>query len=347
MSQLTITGAEPPLAVNVTSTLNDLLDKVINFGARAAVFLLVLGVGWLVARVLRSVTTRLLRRTRLDRTAEGAGVSRWTGRRGPSGLAGQVVYYGLALVTLQLAFGVFGPNPVSDLLDSVLRWLPRALVAAVILAVAVAGGRLAFHRVDGAVDHKYHGRALARTAQGLVIAVGAIAALAQVGVGLAVTVPLLVALLATMAGVIIVGVGGGLIRPMRERWDRALTWIDIERGRWEFERTRSADTHHADRETDADQDRDDAAADRDAYRDRDSHLGEGAVAPGWGAGPTWTPELATSPVDGAPAPAPAPAPEDAFGTPADPFGQPGFADRSDAAERDRTPAPAETETDRP
>jgi hypothetical protein len=38
-----------------------------------------------------------------------------------------------------------------------------------------------------------------------------------------VTTPVLIAVLATVAGILIVGVGGGLVRPMQARWE---TWLD-------------------------------------------------------------------------------------------------------------------------
>ena len=49
------------------------------------------------------------------------------------------------------------------------------------------------------------------------------AALDEVGVATNVTGPLLIAILATVAGILIVGVGGGLIKPMQERLELALT----------------------------------------------------------------------------------------------------------------------------
>jgi hypothetical protein len=51
---------------------------------------------------------------------------------------------------------------------------------------------------------------------------GIIAALNQIGVATAVTTPVLITVLATLGGVIVVGMGGGLIRPMQQRWE---TWI--------------------------------------------------------------------------------------------------------------------------
>ena len=45
------------------------------------------------------------------------------------------------------------------------------------------------------------------------------------------TTPVLIAVLATIAGILIVGVGGGLVRPMQQRWERALTRYDEEKPR--------------------------------------------------------------------------------------------------------------------
>jgi len=55
-----------------------------------------------------------------------------------------------------------------------------------------------------------------------------IAALNQIGVATTVTTPVLIAILASVAGVIIVGVGGGLIKPMQARWEGYLTKAEEE-----------------------------------------------------------------------------------------------------------------------
>jgi hypothetical protein len=64
---------------------------------------------------------------------------------------------------------------------------------------------------------------LANIASVFIIALGVIAALSQIGVAVAVTMPVLIAVLATVGGILVVGVGGGLVRPMQQRWDR---WLD-------------------------------------------------------------------------------------------------------------------------
>ena len=48
-----------------------------------------------------------------------------------------VTFWAVFLIALQLALGFFGPNPISDLLEGLIAYLPKVLVAAMIL-VALA-----------------------------------------------------------------------------------------------------------------------------------------------------------------------------------------------------------------
>lgn len=60
---------------------------------------------------------------------------------------------------------------------------------------------------------------LANLAAVFILALGIIAALNQVGIATTVTTPVLIAFLATVAGILIIGVGGGLVKPMQSRWE--------------------------------------------------------------------------------------------------------------------------------
>ena len=74
-----------------------------------------------------------------------------------------------------------------------------------------------------------YGNVLANIASIFILFLGVVAALNQVGVATTVTTPVLVTILATIGGVIVVGVGGGLIRPMRSRWEQWLTSAEREK----------------------------------------------------------------------------------------------------------------------
>ena len=130
-----------------------------------------------------------------------------------------LVYYAVLLVTLQLAFGAFGPNPISDLLAGIVAFLPQLVIAIIIVVVAGAIAAAVKELISGAMGGLSYGKVLANIASIFILGLGIIAALSQIGVAVAVTLPVLITVLATVAGILIVGVGGGLVGPMRQRWE--------------------------------------------------------------------------------------------------------------------------------
>ena len=211
--------------LNLGGAVTDLFRSVLLFLPKALGFVVILVVGWLVARVLRTAVDKVLERVGFDRAVERGGIRAALARSryDASDLVGRLVYYAVLLFTLQLAFGIWGPNPVSDLIRGVVAWLPRAFVAIVIVVVAAAIASAVRDVVANALGGLSYGRVLATVAAWFIIGLGLIAALNQIGVATTVTTPILIAVLATIAGILIVGVGGGLVRPMQARWDR---WLD-------------------------------------------------------------------------------------------------------------------------
>ncbi|UFN45119.1 mechanosensitive ion channel family protein [Nocardioides okcheonensis] len=132
------------------------------------------------------------------------------------------------LFVLQLAFGVFGPNPISDLFERVIVFLPSLVVAIIIIVVASAIAAAVKTLIDGTIGGLAYGTTIANIASAFVLFLGIVAALNQVGVATTVTTPVLIAILATVAGILIVGVGGGLVRPMQQRWESYLTTAENE-----------------------------------------------------------------------------------------------------------------------
>ena len=110
-----------------------MVHTVLQFLPRFAAFVAILVIGWLIAWLLLKLVRRLLERLRFDRLVERGGIRSALGpaRFDPADLIARIVYFAVLLFTLQLAFGVWGPNPVSDLIKGIVAWLPKALVAAV------------------------------------------------------------------------------------------------------------------------------------------------------------------------------------------------------------------------
>lgn len=209
------------------------LTTVANFVPKLVMFLVILIIGWLIAKFLAKAANAVLERVGFDRAVERGGVKKALAQSkyDASDVVGKLIYYVLFLFVLQLAFGVFGPNPISELLQQVISFLPSVIVAIVIIVVAAAIAKAVNELISNTLGGLSYGRMLANIASAFILGLGIIAALNQVGVATTVTTPVLVAVLATIAGILIVGVGGGLIRPMQTRWDGWLASAEAETGR--------------------------------------------------------------------------------------------------------------------
>jgi len=217
-------------AVDFGPGVSDAWARIATFVPKLLLFMAILAIGYLVARALAKIANRVLIRVRFDRAAERGGITQALSqsRYEPRELVTKLAYYAILLVTLQIAFGIWGPNQASRLLDGLVSFLPRAAVAIIIVVVAAAIARVIRDLVGAMLSGLSYGRLLGNVASGIVLFLGIVAALEQIEVATAVTTPVLIAVLATISGVIIVGVGGGLVRPMAHRWEEWLVTVRRE-----------------------------------------------------------------------------------------------------------------------
>ncbi|WP_436975481.1 mechanosensitive ion channel family protein [Nonomuraea angiospora] len=216
--------------MNIGQGITDAWRQIATFVPKLVAFLVILIIGWIVAKALQKIVDKVLERVGFDRAVERSGVRRWLeqSKYTARSLLAKIVYYAILLITLQLAFSVFGPNPISSMLNSVVGWLPAALVAIVIIVVAGAIAMGVRDIIAGALGGLTYGRWVATAAAVFIWALGIIAALNQIGVATTVTTPVLVTVLATIGAIVAIGIGGGLVRPMQQRWERWLSRIEQE-----------------------------------------------------------------------------------------------------------------------
>lgn len=206
------------------------LAEVARFVPQLLLFLVILIVGLLIAKAIAKAVSRLLTKVGFDRWVERGGIKRALegSSLDASTILSKIIYYALVLFVLQFAFGVFGPNPVSTLLAAIIAFLPKVVVAIIIVIVSAAIAAAVKTLIQGSLGGLSYGRTLANIASIFIIGIGVIAALNQVDIAVTVTTPILIAVLASITGVVIVGVGGGLIKPMSQRWERYLSRAEEE-----------------------------------------------------------------------------------------------------------------------
>ncbi len=206
------------------------LAIVIAFVPKFVLALVILIVGLIVARLISRALSKLLTRVGFDRLVERGGVAKAlaSSKLDASDIIAKIVYYALVLFVLQFAFGVFGPNPVSTLLGTIIGYLPQVIVAIIIVIITAAIAAAAKTLIQGVLGGLSYGKLLGTLASIGIIFLGVIAAINQLGIAITVTTPVLIAVLTAIVGVIVVGVGGGLIRPMQSRWETYLNRLESE-----------------------------------------------------------------------------------------------------------------------
>ncbi|MFE9327457.1 hypothetical protein ACIHDR_37475 [Nocardia sp. NPDC052278] len=217
-------------AIDFQTGFSDAWSSIATFVPKLAGFLVIMLVGWIIAKMVAAIVVRVLDRVGFDRLVERGGLEQILAHKSydASDLLAKLAYYAIVLIALQLGFGVFGPNPVSATPNGIVFWLPEAAVAIVIVVVAGAIAHAVREMVTNMLGGLSHGATIGRIAAVFIWGVGIVAALDQIGVATSVTMPILITVLATIGGILVVAVGGGMIRPMQRRWEGWMSDLDSE-----------------------------------------------------------------------------------------------------------------------
>ena len=221
----------PQAKVDFGSGVDSAWSNIATFVPKFVVFLLILLIGYFIARILARIVNGILERVGFDRAIEHGGVGRAleSSKYDASDILAKLVFYTIMLFVLSTAFGVFGPNPISGYLQEIINYLPRVFVAIVIVVIASAIAAGAKTLIEGSLGGLSYGRILANAASILILAFGIIAALNQLQIATNVVNGILYATLAAVVGVVIVAVGGGGIKPMQARWESTLASYATEK----------------------------------------------------------------------------------------------------------------------
>jgi len=130
-----------------------LVNSLTEFAATTAVFLpsliatlVVLGVGWLVSRLVAAVSERVLLQLGLDRAAARLGVSGTLRKAGvslpPSRIVARLVFWILMLTFLLSAVETLGLSAVTATIDRLIAFLPKVIAAGLIFVLGLLLARL-------------------------------------------------------------------------------------------------------------------------------------------------------------------------------------------------------------
>jgi hypothetical protein len=211
--------------VDIEGGLEEAWHDVVTFAPKLLGFFLILLIGWFVAKALSKVANALLERVGFDGLVE-RGQLRDAFERSktePSDVIGVIVFWLVFLIALQLAFGIWGPNPISDLLEGLIRYLPNIIVAVVILVIAALLAKVLTDVLTPLLGAVRGGTIIAKAAGLAVLVVGVFAALDQLQVAPAIVRGLFYAVLVMIVGSAVIAFGVGGI-PIARKWMEQWSW---------------------------------------------------------------------------------------------------------------------------
>ena len=193
-------------------------------------FLVILLVGYFVAKIVAKLVDKGLEKAGFDRAVERGGIKKAlaTSSYDASDIVSKLVFFAIFIPFLSAAVGALGIQALQQPMAAFIALIPKIIVAIVLVVIGavIAGTVKSF--ISNALGGLSYGTVLANAASILILLGFVKSALDQVGIATTVTGPLLYAILGTVAGVIIVGAGGGLIKPMQHRWEDMLNKAEDE-----------------------------------------------------------------------------------------------------------------------
>jgi len=106
--------------------------------------ILILIVGWIVAKLLEQGTEVILEKTRFDMAVDRGGVRAAIARTGskldPSSLVARLVFWIVFLVTILMASNALGLTAVADMFERLVAYIPNVIVAVLIIVLGMVIG---------------------------------------------------------------------------------------------------------------------------------------------------------------------------------------------------------------
>jgi small-conductance mechanosensitive channel len=172
--------------------------------------IIILIIGYIVAKVLQAVVTRVLRGIGFENWMERGGIKQFFDRaqtrQTPTSIIGKLVFWFVFIIAITMAADALGIPQVSAVLAQLIAYIPSIIAAILILILAA----LLANFVSGAVRGATGSGLLASVARYAIIVYAVFAAITELGIAVSLTAPTFLILLGAvaLAAALAFGLGG-------------------------------------------------------------------------------------------------------------------------------------------
>ncbi|MFH1355127.1 MAG: hypothetical protein ABIH19_03155 [Candidatus Omnitrophota bacterium] len=169
------------------------LAQIGQFLVNIILVIIILIIGWIIAKLIRTVVTKALKTVRLDKLADRIELSNLLEKGGIthsfSELIGVICYWLAILVTFVVAINAAGLTIAADLLNKVILYIPNVIAAMFILILGMFIATLLKNIVQTATNNAGipQGNLLSKVVEAIIVVFAVIVALEQLQIGIRIT----------------------------------------------------------------------------------------------------------------------------------------------------------------
>jgi hypothetical protein len=227
----------PVAAVHIAQSLQRGLDSLIAFIPNLVGCLIILFIGYVIARLVKAAVSKLLEAIGLDRALSGSPAGTYVERASPgarpSRLVGLVAFWFIFIYAIAAAVGALKIPPLTNFMANVQDYLPIVIAAVLILVVGVALAGAVGGLVDRLMGDTPGGQLARAVSPTLILAIVVFMVLNELKIAPEIVTTTYIALIGMLAvaGALAFGLGGRQLAAdvMRDAYDSSLE--DRRRGR--------------------------------------------------------------------------------------------------------------------
>ncbi|MFC7404602.1 mechanosensitive ion channel family protein [Georgenia alba] len=207
--------------MDLTQSLQDTLGSLVAFVPRLLAALVILFIGWIVAKVIEKAVVTVMRKVRFGNLLQRAGIAAPMERMGfgdGSRLLAKILYFAIVLIALQLAIASLGIVALEELLNSLVALLPQIFVALVIVVITGAVANAIKSLFGPAIVRMPAGNLLLSIIVGAIWVIGVFAAIDQVGIAAGIVDTLFNVIVGSLGLILVIKFGVGGVWAAKDRF---------------------------------------------------------------------------------------------------------------------------------
>lgn len=201
-------------AFDIGNSFQQSVDSIFTYLPKVLAFLIILIVGYLIAKVVKKVVNKILDKVKVDDKLEKGKAGEFVGKMSPGGrpshLVGAVAFWVIFLFALSSAIGALQIPALTTFMDEVLGYLPNVIAALLIFVVAAVIAGAVVAAVQKTMGDTPTGKLVETVVPALVMAIAVFMILTQLHIAPQIVIITYAALLGmlALAGALAFGLGG-------------------------------------------------------------------------------------------------------------------------------------------